>query len=743
MKTLFFFISIFTCIEAFASPPVTLNLNGTWDFEQTISAFPPSLFTRKIPVPGLIHLAVPGIDEYDKFFKRPEKSVLKITSSTIDIDYTPKYNWYRKSVFISNDLKELEAVLTIKKSQYVTQIYINGIDYGSFIECNTPIDATITRALKFGQNNEILIKVGDRYRLPDQAAGGTDQEKEHYLPGIWDDVTLSFTDKIKVNRLLALPFLKNKKVIVKAQMWNLNPPQWRNSSERQDTVLWEIKIVEKKSQKQVAISAGKFFAKRGALTEVDTEIPIDFPHAWSPDDPFLYSVEITTFYKGQISDIVIKNFGMRDFERRGKFFYLNGEKTFLRGSNITLQRFFEDPDCNNLAWDKDWVKKLLIDIPKSLSWNAMRICVGIVPDFWYDLADEYGLLFQNEWLYWQTHGWENQIRKEYTDWVWSDGSHPSIAIWDGINENWDDYIGNKLIPELKVVDPTRIWDAGYMTPLQMNNDEMDEPHTYQGFRITDELKKNPYPLGNLNYKPVKISKIEEAGVPQLVNEYGWIWLWRNGTPSKLTIPVYNYYLSENSTVTERRNFQAYWLELETEWLRSNRSIAGVLAFTLLTNNYGYTGDWFTGNIKDLTPSPALQWFKESFAPANVFINLTDERYAKNQPVHKPGEQLNFSLLGVNDLNIKKQGEVEIRFLNHEGKEVFKDKIKITLPAADRIKIPYSFKLPDVADGYLLQTSFTTEGSPGKRLSRRFIKVGTKESYTFYESEMPVWSPLKL
>ena len=199
-----------------------------------------------------------------------------------------------------------------------------------------------------------------------------------------------------------------------------------------------------------------------------------------PEDPFLYTAEILVYYKGELSDSTGKNFGMRDFERRGKFFYLNDKKYYLRGSNITLQRFFEDPDCNNLAWDKEWVKKMLIDQPKKLNWNAMRICVGIVPDFWYDLADEYGLLFQNEWFYWQNHGWDEQIKKEYTDWVWSDGSHPCIVIWDAINENWDNYIGNTLIPELKKLDPTRIWDAGYMTASSMTNDDMDEPHPYMG-----------------------------------------------------------------------------------------------------------------------------------------------------------------------------------------------------------------------------------------------------------------------
>ena len=39
-------------------------------------------------------------------------------------------------------------------------------------------------------------------------------------------------------------------------------------------------------------------------------------------------------------------------------------------------------------------------------------------------------------------------------------------IWDAINENWDSYIGNTLIPKLKELDPTRIWDAGYMHQIR-------------------------------------------------------------------------------------------------------------------------------------------------------------------------------------------------------------------------------------------------------------------------------------
>jgi beta-galactosidase len=530
--------------------------------------------------------------------------------------------------------------------------------------------------------------------------------------------------------------LKEKKLTVKAKLRNLARFQVLRQDPLSDTFYYTIRVFEKKGGRAVAEYQNKTVIRREAVAEISAELSLESPHAWTPDDPFLYGVRLTVGSEKQESDRMEQSFGMRDFERRGKAFYLNSQKIFLRGSNITLQRFFEDPECSNLAWDKAWVKKMLIDIPKGLDWNSMRICVSVVPDFWYDLADEYGLLLQNEWLYWQHHGWDEQVKKEYTDWVWADGSHASIAIWDAINENRDDYIGNTLIPELKKLDPTRIWDAGYMTASHMADDEMDEPHTYMGRPGDNEFKKNPYPLGNLDFRPAMLKKMEQSNAAQLVNEYGWVWLWRDGTPSKLTTPVYNYYLGDEHTAEQRRNFQAYWLQCETEWLRSNRSIAGVLAFCLLTNNYGYTGDWFVGHIKDLAPGPALYWFQHCFAETSVFINLTDERYARGQAVHTPGSKLNFSLAGINDAPREKAGLVTVRLLNSKGVPVFSDQLAVTLPPSERRDIPFGITLPAVAGGYMLETAFTEKGKTTKLKSRRYIKVGRQDQYDFYEPVIP-------
>lgn len=721
------FLSVFAWAD---DGRTTISLNGEWDFDQTELAFPPREYTRKIPVPGLVHLARPKISQYDKFFKKPDGVELVEQFNFLERDYTPMYNWYKRKVFIDEKFKDEQLFLTIKKSQYVTRVFVNGHEVGASMECYTPMDFNITGAVKYGSDNEILIQVGDRAWLPSEAAGGTDKEKVHYLPGIWDDVFITATGKMRVDKVLFLPSLAKGLVTVKTLVRSLYPPQMLYGDKMKDSCKIEFCVKEKTTGRIVGKKMIEGEAKRDNRTYFETSISLNNLKAWTPDSPFLYEGEVSVYDQDEIVDRYSVNFGMRDFSRKGKFFTLNGDKFYLRGSNITLQRFFEDPDCQALAWDREWVKKLMIDLPKSIDWNAMRICVGIVPDFWYDLCDEYGIVLQNEWLYWQNHGWDEQVRKEYTNWVWSDGNHPSIVIWDAINENWDSYIGNTLIPELKELDPTRIWDAGYMTSDQMGtNDEMDEPHPYRALtlmhssELNDYFKNNPYNLGALHENWVGFSSILDAGVPQLVNEYGWIWLWRDGRPSKLTLNNYNYYLGENATPEQCRELQAYWLELETEWLRSERSVGGILAFCHLTNNYGFTGDWFINDIKDLEPSPTFRWFKHCFAPSAVFIDLADRRYTKHLEPLKPSSDLVFNLVGVNDLNKESSGNVLLKLLDEKGTIISTQEESIVIEPFGKRLQPCLLKLPSKAGGYLLIAEYHEKGASKPVLSRRYLKVG--------------------
>jgi beta-galactosidase len=725
----------------------TINLNGTWDFEQTADAFPPRKFSRKCPVPGLIHLAQPRIDAYNKIFKNPEEysnlfllphqdTLKQFVRDYRNLKYEPKYSWYRRMVDIPKELGDTEVTLIILKSQYVTQVYVNGQDMGQSIACYTPIRMRITRALKPGRANEILIRVGERIWLPPWATGSTDQEKVNYLPGIWDDVSLSFSGKQKIQKNLFLPSVKRKTVTVKFTVRSFYHQQLTNRDPKVDAVKVEIAVKEKKSGKVVATAEVFGDAFRDNETQLEATFPFPEFQTWSPEQPFLYEAEIKLYDGDKFSDMATATFGMRDFERRGRFFYLNDEKYYLRGTNITLHRFFDDPDCQALPWDREWVKKMLIDDPKTLGWNAMRICVGLVPDFWYDLADEYGMLFQNEWMYWQTHGWDQQIREEFTDWVWSDGNHPSIVIWDAINENWQTFVGNELIPELMKLDPTRIWDAGYMRAEDLvYEDPIDEPHPYRAMNFMsahdpeEYIKNSPYLLGKMDDWEARHRRYLDGSAALIVNEYGWNWLWRDGKPAKLTKNAYDYLVGENATADQRRELQAYWLQCETEWLRAERSIAGILAFTHLTNNFGYTGDWYINDIKDLEPGPSLKWFKHAFAKTNVFIDLADQRYFPNGS-YAAGEQLSFNLVGINDEKYEVSGNVQLLILDHDGNQVLQKEQEIMIPAYGRVNAPVFVELPEKEGGYLITTRFSRAGQDEVYKSRRFIRVGEGKNHVF-------------
>jgi len=745
--TILFLLLFCACFSGISQHAETIKLNGIWEFEQSVHAFPPASFTRTIPVPGLITLAKPRIDQYDRLFpisNKPDKEWFGSGANddqyeqTAPEKYEPRYNWYRRSILIPREKEGKEVVLTLKKSKYVTQVFVNGQDMGTSIACYTPIDLQVTRAIQFGEVNEVLIRVGDFAWLPPEAAGSSDKEKQNYIPGIWDDVQLSFTEKIRIHRCLILPDINNEEVNVKLQVQNFYPSQQTSRGDKYNDCTFDILIRERSSGRTVSnISGIEFRSKKFNRTILEQKVPLKDAHLWTPSDPFLYEAIITMKDGGESSDILLTRFGMREFGREGRFFTLNGERIYLRGTNVTLHRFFEDPDCNGLPWDSNWVQKLLIHYPKQLHWNAMRVCVGIAPDQWYDIADEQGLLFQNEWLYWQERGWDEQIRREYTDWVWSDGNHPSIAIWDALNENWIEYIGNELIPELKELDPTRIWDAGYMTSAHMGNDEMDEPHTYTavGYRsdFKDYYDRSPYALGDLHdWTHIGKSVNIHSSAAQLVNEYAWMWLWRNGHPAKLTIKNYQYYLGDEATPDERRELQAYWTQLETEWHRVERMFAGVLSFCYLTNNYGYTGDWFINDIKDLEAGPSLHWQAHCFAPVASLIDHVDMRYTKHTKAYEPGARVSFNLIGVNDTDMDINDKTILKLLSSDGKVVWEEEFQISVGPYGKKYVPVSLSLPEGQGGYTLVSECYSDANRIQPVvSRRYINVGELDNYDYF------------
>ena len=137
------------------------------------------------------------------------------------------------------------------------------------------------------------------------------------------------------------------------------------------------------------------------------------------------------------------------------------------------------------------MRKLLIEIPKQMHWNSFRFCIGPAPDKWFDIADEAGLLIQNEYFVWTGkawHGAENQVRfdaaqmiREYGEWMRDHWNHPSVAIWDANNETFDPIFGEKIIPAVRGLDlSNRPWENSYNPPVGPDDPMEDHPYEFSG-----------------------------------------------------------------------------------------------------------------------------------------------------------------------------------------------------------------------------------------------------------------------
>ncbi len=777
-------IVIFTFLTSslLAQKVLTMALNGTADFEQTTDAYPPKSFTRKIPVPGLIDLATPKTDEYDKYF---------------DGTYTPKYNWYRFNFKLQPNQTRRYAILKMLKSRFSTVVYLNGYECGSYKQNNTPIDCNLTPYINKTGNNELLIRVADRPLSPTDAATGYDREKYTNIAGIWDDIKIDFMGPVVVHRALVLPNLEDEKVQVKVRLENHANILERNMEYSDIDYELMAYIVEKKSRK---VASDTFFVRKELAcqngTQINFELKIKNPKSWSPDHPFLYEAVIMTKAKGLVfhkyGDTAAKDpntkykwkglgdtrnipFGMRDFKAVGKSFQLNGEEIRMFGSTIMLNRFFEDRNRAQLPWDTAWVKRLLITIPKRLNWNFMRVSIGGLPKFWYDLADEYGILIQNEYNMWNLRGRNEQYRQEYTDWIWADGNHPSIIIWDALNEQKQEFIGRTLIPELKKIDPTRIWDLGYMKADKKNKLDMLEIHWYplaHGWWVNDEwVKKNPhhFDFGWLTKKYDGLAQFRLATTPIIVNEYGWLWQHRDGLHSgvrtygafakydhppyrknyeyfepdgsQIYAPrdVYEYYLGKDASAKDRWHFQAYMLAIESEILRATGEVDGLASFSYLSNNQGYTGDWFKEPIKELIPTQPLLVQYHTTQRLAAFWNLPDARYNPKVSYYEPKANQIFPMIVLNDTPKEAIGTLETQLIDAAGKVVAENNTIVKIEAFWQQPINVQLHLPKKKGGYMLISKFKKKNSrQPAQVSRRYIQIGKKrpKKYFDYEYQLP-------
>ncbi|MBM3333172.1 hypothetical protein FJY63_00770 [Candidatus Sumerlaeota bacterium] len=697
---------------------ITVSLDGTWEIEDSVAGdVIPSTFRHAVPVPGLANLSQPPFPDVDRFDSR-EAIDRMVRSKEIPATSVPatagiprqnrNFFWYRKT-FKTPARKEV-AILKVAKAQFGTAVWLNGHKISEHLPCFSAGYFDLTAAMKWEGENELIVRVGAHpAALPPSVPAGTDFEKRKWTPGIYDSVSLFLCDNPVIETVQVSPRIAPPAIIVQTKIKNHGKAATFDLQHRIKT--WkEGRQVGEEGRSALSLKAGE------EKTVIRTmRIPKAVP--WSPENPFLHVLETSTG-----GDSVSTRFGMREFrcDTATQRCYLNRKVYYLRGSNITLHRFFEDPKCGALPWDEKWVRKLLADIPKNMHWNSFRFCIGPAPDRWLDIADEAGLLIQNEFFIWTgPRGWHNEwdsqeLIREYSEWMRDNWNHPSVVIWDANNETKTDVLGNKVIPAVRGLDlSNRPWENGYNAPAGPN--DVVENHPYEG------LSRPPF------FDWAKLETMDGFKVggntpatshAMIINEYGWLWLNRDGTPTVLTEAYYEHALGRNSTAEQRFSHYAYLLSGLTEYWRAHRRFAGVLHFCYLTASYpgAYTSDHFA-DVEKLELEPHFaDYVGESFKPLGVYLRFW-------RPTLPAGSDQRFTVMMINDEYEPAEGELTLAFEDAAGKQAASAKMPFALEGLGQQRCEISLRTPGAPGKYLLKAKARPRKANAEAtVSRRTVEI---------------------
>lgn len=384
-----------------------LNLNGIWELRKGVpdEAYSATFdYDKSILVPYPIESALSGVME-----KGDEQCY-----------------WYRRSFTVPDNMKGKRLLLHFGAVDWEAKAYVNGHEVGRHTGGYDPFTFDITDAVTADGEQELTVYIYDNTGVQGQMTGK--QSKNPSIcwytcsSGIWQTVWLEAVPDTYIASIEMEPTLSQN---------------WLNLKVTATDATAKVDVsVKDRDGKEVAALDGGDTGKPLRITIPDARV-------WSPDDPYLYDVDITLTKDGKEADKINTYFGMRKIEVRKVDGYprifLNGEQIFQVGP--LDQGFWPDglhtpPSEEAMLYD--------IKTMKDLGFNMVRKHIKVEPDRWYYLCDREGLLV------WQdlpsgnvVKGYEEIAKANFKDEavkiVNAIKNHPSIVHWVVFNEGWGQF----------------------------------------------------------------------------------------------------------------------------------------------------------------------------------------------------------------------------------------------------------------------------------------------------------------
>lgn len=384
--------------------------------------------------------------------------------------------FYKKTYRPASSLKDKRIFLKFEGVSTVTELYVNGVFAGNHKGGYSAFTIEISKLLKFGEDNEILVKVDNAPR-PDVVP--INNTLFGVYGGIYRPVHLIITEKINIAVTdYASPgiYISQKNVTHKSADVDVKIKIENKNNEAKNVQLltsiydMEGKLkLKKESSIKVVPQGRQFFNQNFSIAN---------PHLWQGlDDPYLYKVVTQIISNGEIIDEVIQPLGVRHFElKEGDGMYLNGKKVPMYGVCRHQDWLELGSALLNEHHDAD------LAIIQEIGATTIRLAHYQQSEYIYSKCDSIGFMV------WAEIPFVNRVstkeadnaKQQMTELIRQNYNHPSIYIWGLHNEVYapNDYtvmLTADLNDLAKSEDPYRytVSVSGYNTvdrPTNLNAD---------------------------------------------------------------------------------------------------------------------------------------------------------------------------------------------------------------------------------------------------------------------------------
>lgn len=423
-----------------------LNLNGEWEYAITKTN---------------------NVQQYDGTILVPfsPESQLSGVNRILQPD---EFLHYRRYFSLPTHFEDDRVILHFGAIDQECDVVLNGIRIGTHQGGYLPFSFDVSKAIYSEMVNCLEIRVTDQTELSPHARG---KQKLHpkgkmdalfYTPssGIWKTVWLESVPNTYVTKVNVTPNFDDSSVTFYIKT---------NQSSR-DAIL-KISF-DYETLKTIRIP-----------TNQDVTLSLEAFHAWSPEKPNLYDVNIHCE-----QDRVATYFGMRKLSKHKDVnginrFYLNNKPYFLNG--LLDQGYWPE---SLLTPPTDEALKFDILETKRLGFNTIRKHVKVESERFYYHCDRLGVLVIQD----MPNGGEDifkplvmylpnisdklsrnikdkhykrfgrgdeegrlQYKKDLKEMVTTLYNHPSIAMWVPFNEGWGQFDANKMSEMVRSLDSTR------------------------------------------------------------------------------------------------------------------------------------------------------------------------------------------------------------------------------------------------------------------------------------------------